>query len=344
MALSTLARLGLIRDYVSHRTDGLPGPSVMLLETTNRCNLACPMCPRTHIKQWNRDMPDDVLWPTLDAFAAGGGDHVLLYGLGEPLLDERLPAILERCRQLGLGTVLSTNGILLDQRRRRWLLDNPCDHLLIGIDGHTEAVYDRYRPGGGLDRVRAQVEALAAEKVALGADLVIVVQLIRLAHNQHEVDDFSRYWRSVDGVDLVRIKEEDIGIDEHRTWDAEATTRRNACPVLWRGALVVRASGDVYGCYHLADVERQSPLGNLADHTLLELWNHPRLAELRRMHGEGTLPADSPCARCPSARPRLPFIVGAMALPGTTTRKLLPLLERAALRVPAVLSERRERR
>lgn len=313
----------------------------MLLETTNRCNLQCPMCPRTHEPQAERDMPDELLYRVIEEFAMLGGDHLYLYGLGEPLLDPRLFDLTRRCAELDIGTIVSTNGVLLDEQHRAALLDSPCDHLLIGIDGHTEETYDLYRPGGDLERVRRQVIALAAEKRRRRVRMTLVVQLIRMPHNLHEVDDFVASWSRVPGVDLVRVKDEDLGLEEHRIYEPDAHLRGNPCHLLWRGAVVIRASGQVYPCYHIADIEEDGHIGDLHESSLAELWDGPAMRELRHIQARDEVPADHACSSCPCVRPRLPLIVGSMAVRGTVARRVVPLLERVALRLPYLVSERR---
>ena len=83
---------------------GLPGPNGISIETTVRCNLSCPMCPRTGGGYPQQDMDEAILWPVLDDWARLGGDFVFLYGLGEPLLDGRIFDVIRRC-QIGRAHV-----------------------------------------------------------------------------------------------------------------------------------------------------------------------------------------------------------------------------------------------
>jgi len=329
-----------MRGYLGGQLTNNPGPSALMIETTIRCNLLCPMCPRTGAGYPNEDMPDEMLWSLIQEHAALGGDHIYLYGLGEPLMDGRIFELLQRCKALGVGTVLSTNGTFLNEKRRAALLASGCDHLLVGIDGASEETYSYYRKGGKYDRVVENLSALGREKVAGGHDMAIVVQFIRMKRNAHEVDAFTHQWTNAPGIDLVRIKNEDIGLPEHRTYEVDGHKRDNPCHYLWRGPMLVRWNGDVFACYHHA--EHGTPVGNLADNTLAELWDSPKMVGLRTMHSQGRPADDDCCATCPAARPRLPLVLGAMALSGTTVRRLVPLAERVALRFPNLVSERRE--
>jgi radical SAM protein with 4Fe4S-binding SPASM domain len=333
-------RARLITSYLRGSADGPRGPSALMLETTVRCNLLCPMCPRTGAGYPNEDMPDDMLWRVLAEHAELGGDHVYLYGLGEPLMDVRVFDVLKRCEELGLDTILSTNATLLTAERRRRLLAEKCDHLLVGIDGASEETYGYYRKGGKYARVSENLRALGKEKLAAGSKMAIVVQFIRMKRNAHEVDEFVRQWRGVPGIDLVRIKSEDIGLDEHRTYAVDGDQRVNPCHLLWRGPMIIRWDGRVYACYHHA--EHGEPVGNLAESSFGEIWRSEGMRRLRTLHSEGRPAEDSCCATCPAARPRLPFVLGAMALSGTAVRRMVPVAERVALKFPQLFSEPRD--
>ncbi len=335
-----LLRAQLIGQYLSGTADAVVGPSALMVETTVRCNLLCPMCPRTGGGYPNADLPDDLLWPLLDDHASLGGDHVYLYGLGEPLMDERLFAILDRCHSLGLHTVVSTNGTLLNEARRRALLDAAPDHVLIGIDGATAATYGRYRVGGRFERVVQNVEELGRLKLAKGTPSTLVVQFIRLRHNAHEEAAFVARWRGVPGIDEVRVKDEDIGLPEHRTYALDGERRVAPCHFLWRGPMLVRYTGDVYPCYHFGGLGRS--IGNLRETGLRDLWNGEQMVALRRLHASHRAGDDAACSTCPAPRPTVPTVAAAMALRGATVRQLVPLIERATRVLPGIFTERRD--
>ncbi len=337
---SLTTRGKLIHAYVTAKTHAVPGPTALMIETTVRCNLLCPMCPRTGADYPNEDLPDALLWPLIEDFARLGGDHVYLYGLGEPFLDGRITDLLAACRRLGVATVLSSNGTLLNAERRARLLDaGGADHLIVGIDGVTAETYARYRTGGQLHKVVANVQALAMEKRLRKSAMVLVVQLIRMRHNAHEVDAFMRFWSAVPGVDEVRVKTEDIGLPEHRVVEPDGHLRQNPCHLLWRGPLLVRWDGRVYPCYHIAG--NGEPIGDLHTTSLAALWDSEPMRRLRGLHVAGRSAEHPQCATCPAIRPRQPFVVGAMALRGTTVRRIVPWFEKAAARVPWAFSERR---
>ena len=86
-----------------------------IVETTAKCNLYCPMCPRETHPQPKEDMTDDV-FERLVRESGSTAEHMMLIGLGEPLLDPQIFERIEYCERHGISTLLSTNGTLLDEK------------------------------------------------------------------------------------------------------------------------------------------------------------------------------------------------------------------------------------
>jgi len=323
-------RVGVARAWLQGRVTGVPGPSVLAIETTVRCNLRCPMCPRSQAAYPVEDMPSELLFDLLDQHASMGGDLVWLNGLGEPFLDDRIFEILARCRALGLGSVVATNGTRLDAARRRRLLEVGCDQLIVSIDGVTEETYSRHRPGGRLAVVEQGLRALAAEKRAAGSSMVLAVQMVRMPGTIPEEDAFLARWRAVPGIDLVRLKDEEFGAQGFALAPTDAPQRRTPCRILWTGPLIVRWNGDVAACHPRG--ARREHLGNLHQLSLAELWAGPELQRLRGLHAQDRADEDPQCAACPVSRPRRPYVLAGMAVRASTMQRAIPLAERAARR------------
>lgn len=323
-------RIGVARAWLKGETVEVPGPSVLAVETTVRCNLRCPMCPRTGAGYPAEDMEDALLWSILDQHAALGGDLVWLNGLGEPFLDARLFDVLARCRELGLGTVVATNATHLDARRRRSLLEVGCDQLLVSIEGVRPETYARHRPGGELARVEGFVRALAAEKRAAGSAMVLAVQMVRMPDTIPEEQAFLARWRAVAGVDLVRLKDEEFGAPGYALPPGAAPARHSPCRILWTGPLIVRWNGDVAACHPRGAA--QEHVGSLQDQTLEAIWRGPELQRLRGLHAGGTAAQDAHCRSCPVSRPRRPFVLAGMGVRASTMQRAIPVAEHLARR------------
>src|SRR5580692_2227670 len=120
-------RAKLLWGYLARQTK-LNGLAVeYIVETTAKCNLYCPMCPRETHKQPKEDMTSDI-FERLVQGAAHSGEHMMLIGLGEPFMDRNIFDRIEYCERHGVSTLLSTNGTFLDEKTAARLLDTPLAH------------------------------------------------------------------------------------------------------------------------------------------------------------------------------------------------------------------------
>ena len=116
-------RAKILWSYLT-RSPNAPGlPVEYIVETTAKCNLYCPMCPRETHKQPKEDMTDEI-FERLVKDSAHTGEHMMLIGLGEPFMDRKIFDRIEYCERHGIATLLSTNGTLLDEKAAAKLLDS----------------------------------------------------------------------------------------------------------------------------------------------------------------------------------------------------------------------------
>ena len=105
--------------------------------------------------------------------------------------------------------------------------------------------------------------------------------------------------------------------------------------------MVVRYDGTVFPCYPMA--ENAAPIGNLKEQNLESIWRGAAMTRLREAHANHNYENQPTCQVCPAVRPRLPLVIGAMALRGTTVRKLMTYTEKLASSRPELLRERDNR-
>src|SRR5271163_4333288 len=170
-------RAKLLWSYLLRRELVPALPVEYIVETTAKCNLYCPMCPRETHPQPKEDMPDAVFDALIEG-AARTGEHMMLIGLGEPLLDPKIFDRIEYCERHGISTLLSTNGVLLDEIAAEKLLATPLAHVTLSFDGATKESFEMYRKGAKFDRVRANFVRFATLKHHKNAKVQIVVQMV----------------------------------------------------------------------------------------------------------------------------------------------------------------------
>src|SRR3984957_13448982 len=131
-----LNRAKLLWSYLLRRERVPALPVEYIVETTAKCNLYCPMCPRETHPQPKEDMSDEVFHALIEG-ASRTGEHMMLIGLGEPFLDPKIFDRIEYCERHNTSTLLSTNGTFLDERMAARLLSTPLQHITLSFDGAT---------------------------------------------------------------------------------------------------------------------------------------------------------------------------------------------------------------
>jgi MoaA/NifB/PqqE/SkfB family radical SAM enzyme len=319
-----LNRAKLLWSYLLRRERVPALPVEYIVETTAKCNLYCPMCPRETHPQPKEDM-NDAVFDALIKGAARTGEHMMLIGLGEPLLDPKIFDRIEYCERHGISTLLSTNGVLLDEATAEKLLATPLAHVTLSFDGASKESFEMYRKGAKFDRVRANFVRFATLKDQKKVKMQIVVQMVRMQNNAHEVDEFKRFWSTVPGVDQVRIKEDETNVLQPEAARTGAESR--ACHYLWRGPVYVKHDGRVFPCCQSYMLDGD-PIGRLPEQTLGQINNSIEMRRLRRLHAEGRAGEIDMCARCCVAIPHPLLVAGSLMLHGKWVRRAVPVIER----------------
>ena len=125
-----------------------PALSLLAINLTRRCNLACAHCylDATTLAEGDADELSTVQVQALldDIASLGHGTMVVLTG-GEPLLREDLDALIRHGTALGLPMVVGTNGMLLSEPRVRALKDAGALGLGISLDSLDAKRHDGFR-------------------------------------------------------------------------------------------------------------------------------------------------------------------------------------------------------
>src|SRR5216684_4259451 len=178
-------RAKLLWGYVWGRSDLRAAPVEYIVETTAKCNLYCPMCPRETHKQPKEDMLDDV-FERLVRESGSSAEHMMLIGLGEPFMDRKIFDRIEYCAKHNISTLLSTNGTFLDEKTCERILDTPLEHITLSFDGAAKESYEYYRKGANFEKVRDNFVRFARMKKERGAKVQVVAQLVRMERNRSE--------------------------------------------------------------------------------------------------------------------------------------------------------------
>lgn len=177
------------------------GPLMAMLEVTNRCNLACPVCfSNANRPAW--DLGHAEIQAALKNLLAVTGRpiQVQLSG-GEPTLRDDLPQIVALCRAAGIRFVeIITNGVRIsrDIGYLRALKAAGATGVYLQFDGLRAATHRALR---GADLTDVRMAALANIR-AVGMCCTLAVAVAR-GVNDDELGDIVAF--AFDNLDIVKV-------------------------------------------------------------------------------------------------------------------------------------------
>lgn len=144
-----------------------PLPREVYLEVTNRCNLRCGTCPRTHVEvEPPADLGVERMLRLTDELPAI--DRAVLHGVGEPLLHPDVAVMVGHLAGRGAHVVLNTNGTLLDDRRGDDVTAAGLGELRVSLDAATPETFLRVRGADVLPRILRNVERFTTRRATRG--------------------------------------------------------------------------------------------------------------------------------------------------------------------------------
>jgi len=136
-------------------------PVAASFDITFRCNLHCVMC-HTWVKEKEIGEKDELstveIVGTARHLRERYGVEIIRFMGGEPLLREDLPEIVREVSQLAT-TLITTNGVLLDEPMSRALIEAGLSGVSVSLDGPRENC-DALRGSGTWDRAVAGLRVL----------------------------------------------------------------------------------------------------------------------------------------------------------------------------------------
>ena len=186
-----------------------PHPSKLIVETTTRCNLQCPMC----LKNTCRDHFDeaDMTMETFTALVPAFPfiDALVLNGIGEPLLHPRLEEFIRLAKRYmheKSWVGFQSNGLLLDAKCADTLIDAGLDRICFSIDAVDPEGFRLIRRGGELEGVEKALQTLRSARIRHHATLEIGIEFVLRQDNLGELPA-TLHWAGQHGVDFAMVSQ-----------------------------------------------------------------------------------------------------------------------------------------
>lgn len=264
-----------------------------MLETTNRCNAECIMCPRDRLERPLQRMEPSLFERLVGEAAELGIEAFQLSFYGEPLMDpdlvDRVRLVRKRIPEAWIQ--IATNGSLLSPERGRALMAAGISQIRISIDGNDGAEYGHIRQN--LDH-SVLLENLCALKEARDGTPEFQTRIVVAGLNLERfplsrADVRARWGPLCDEVDLHDEHDLDAKRPRSRLRDAIPCHRVfTMLPVLADGTYVL--------CIH--DWLGETALGNAYDRTLKDAWEDQERRRVKRLHALGLGRRQGFCQGC----------------------------------------------
>ena len=210
----------------------------------------------------------------------------------EPLLYKNIGHVLKRAEEAKImDTFIFTNGSLLDRKKSEMIINSCVTRLFVSIDAATEETYDKVRIPVGKNRLQSNRLELLEKKIKdfiklrneLGKKLPLTrVSFVALKENQHEIEKFKEKWEGiVDSVEIQRETSINLYKDIETLEKDKSYIPKNIdynCNKPW-GDMAIYSDERVGPCCNL--VGRMSPIGNVNEKTVFEIWNGETMSKLR---------------------------------------------------------------
>jgi MoaA/NifB/PqqE/SkfB family radical SAM enzyme len=162
--------------------------TTIYLETTTVCNIHCSMCPRfggEEISSMPEIMPIEVYRSVQPYFSQL--EHMALVGCGEPTTDKRLLNFVREANEKGVYVMFTTNGMLLDERYSRLIIESGLKLLGVSIDGATAETFEGIRDGASYQKVLRNLARFMQIRREYGDRPIVKAQIVLMKQNIHEL-------------------------------------------------------------------------------------------------------------------------------------------------------------
>ena len=296
------------------------GPLSMYLEPTRCCNLKCFYCMHStrgvpggaldkmsfkiahmDMELWNKVVSDIMRFPSQPK-------RVCFSGIGEPLMNPRLPEMGRKLRDAGfIGRIdVITNGVLLTHEMSDELIDAGFNRIQISVQGLTS---ERCKKISGveinMDTYVKNIDYLYKNKK--NANIFIKIIDVNLESEDEKQLFFDMFGKICDTiyVEHLVIMQKQMGdhgglaADVSRNMNNEIVEKRIVCaPIFY--SLQVNSDGDTYPC-STPGLPTDFSMGNIKEQSLVQIWNSDKRNDMIRTNlidGYRVFKACTHCSSC----------------------------------------------
>lgn len=278
-------------------------PSVMMIEITNACNLACTGCALQMEEgismQAKRQMIDfDMYCRIVDDVK----DHLLFlvpYLGGESFLNPQIFDAIKYASDRGISVSATTAGSYSRiQDFGAKISESGLDFLFFSISGTEQEIYENFHRKGDLAKVIANIKDVT--RFPKHRRPRVCIRYLRTEYNKDDIVNLPAFTREL-GADFFEIRQVDGTLEAVDTMTSKeaaipADDFTDSCPWLW-ASMVIKANGAVIPCCY--DYYGIPEVGSVADESsgVLDVWNGEAYKKFRNTWYRAGSSLDC-CAQC----------------------------------------------
>jgi radical SAM protein with 4Fe4S-binding SPASM domain len=282
-------------------------PYRIWVEPTNRCNLACVMCPNKDFEKNDLGFMDFDLYRKIIDEAKDFVYDMNIHHRGESTLHPQLVEMIRYAKHRGLPIKLHTNGTTLTEALSIELIRSGLDLISFSFDGYTPEVYESIRIRAKFDTTLGKIHRFLDLKKKMNTEgPKTVMEIMELSDQPVDETAKSRFLHDLTARGLNRMI-----IKKPHNWagNVDLKTELNRifspCTFPWH-AQVILWDGRVGPCPH--DYMAEIILGDVCTSNLRDIFNSPGTQRLRHQMVRGSIAAlESPCNTCDTVRRRKIF-------------------------------------
>jgi radical SAM protein with 4Fe4S-binding SPASM domain len=297
-------------------------PIVYNIETTNRCNMRCKMCPRTtmmtrklediaydsFLKVVDQIKPhSEKDWQTWKDYCekkygiaeedAASENHFFLYviskviqlhGYGDPLLDRHMDEYIRLLHERGFYSYFSCNPANINLDLTYKMMDAGLNYVKYSIESVDDEQHKKIRgEASNFTESYKKIQQVLDYKHKNKLNTVIVITMLNL-NRQNQKDDFQKLLKAFENLDVyIYLKSENgqwYRKDYHGT---ESIHWSEICKHPWM-TMTIKSNGEATMC--MEDFNNEIILGDVNKQTLHEIWHGENYKKFRWQHlnkGEG---------------------------------------------------------
>lgn len=242
----------------------LPKPSGIYIQTINKCNARCTICPQNKAQKefGEQVMSDEIFYDLINQIGFDYSGLIAPFLMFEPLVDERIFDFIKYIKKhCPYATVeISTNGSLLDKEKANRLVETGIDRVHFNVGGATKKIYEK-RMGLDFEQTISNI------KYFKSLFKNVFINFVLYKDNEKEKDEIKRLFPNYNITNNFYASNRggNVNIKHDRL------TRFTNCN-LQNTDMYIVSNGNVIQCCN--DYMRESVYGNIRTEKLWNIWNN----------------------------------------------------------------------